>query len=256
MGPDSKDPDGTTGVGWSEIADWYDVLVRSGRSPHALAVATTLALAGDVAGLRVLDVGCGQGAASRVLAAAGAEVTGADLTPELVAAARRHEAAQPLGITYLESDAQGLAELPDAAFDLVTCQLALMDIPDLDATLAAVRRVLRHGGSFVAVISHPCFLAPFASTVDGPDGLPGRLVTRYLDDEFWRSPNPEGVRRAGAYHRTLSTYLNAFVRHGFELEQVMEPAAEGEYAREQPVYVRVPIFLAVRLRRPVTPDGR
>jgi hypothetical protein len=131
-----------------------------------------------------------------------------------------------------------------------------MDIPDLDATLAAVRRVLRPGGSFVAVISHPCFLAPFASTVGGPDGLPGRLVTRYLDDEFWRSPNPEGVRRAGAYHRTLSTYLNAFVRHGFELEQVLEPAADGDYAREQPVYVRVPIFLAVRLRRPVTPGGR
>jgi SAM-dependent methyltransferase len=183
-------------------------------------------------------------------------VTGADLTPELVTAARRHEAAQPLGITYLESDAQELAELPDVAFDLVTCQLALMDIPNLDATLAAVRRVLRPAGSFVAVLSHPCFLAPFASTVDGPDGLPGRLVARYLDEEFWRSTNPEGVRRAGAYHRTLSTYLNAFVRHGFILEQVLEPAAHGEYAREQPVYLRVPIFFAVRLSTgPATPPS-
>ena len=182
-------------VSWSDIADWYDALLTSRRSPHGLAVATTLALAGDVAGLRVLDVGCGQGAATRALAAAGAEVTGADLTPELVAAARRHEAEKPLGIRYLESDAQRLAELPNAAFDLVTCQLALMDIPDLDATLIAVHRVLRPGGSFVAVLSHPCFLAPFASTVDGPDGQPGRLVARYLDEEFWRSPNPEGVRR-------------------------------------------------------------
>ena len=238
-------------VSWSDIADWYDALLTSRRSPHGLAVATTLALAGDVAGLRVLDVGCGQGAATRALAAAGAEVTGADLTPELVAAARRHEAEKPLGIRYLESDAQRLAELPNAAFDLVTCQLALMDIPDLDATLIAVHRVLRPGGSFVAVLSHPCFLAPFASTVDGPDGQPGRLVARYLDEEFWRSPNPEGVRRAGAYHRTLSTYLNAFVRHGFRLEQSLEPAAEGDYAWEQPVHVRIPIFFAVRLRRVV-----
>ena len=235
-------------VSWSDIADWYDALVRSGRSPHELAVATTLALAGDVAGLRVLDVGCGQGAATRALAAAGGEVTGADVTPELLAVARRHEAAQPLGVGYLDSDAQDLAELPDAAFDLVTCQLALMDIPDLDATLAAVRRVLRPAGSFVAVLSHPCFLAPFAETVDGHDGLPGRLVTRYLDEEFWRSPNPEGVRRAGAHHRTLSTYLNAFVRHGFAMERALEPPAVGKHAREQPVYVRVPIFFAVRLR--------
>ena len=233
---------------WSDIAEWYDALVRSGRSPHGLAVATTLRLAGEVAGLRVLDLACGQGAASRALAAAGAEVTGADVTPELVAAARRHEAAQPLGITYLESDAQDLAELPDETFDLVTCQLALMDIPDLDATLAAVRRVLKPAGAFVAVLSHPCFLAPFAVTVDGPEGVPGRLVTRYLEEEFWRSPNPEGVRRAGVYHRTLSTYLNAFVRHGFLLERALEPEASGAYAQEQPVYARVPVFFAVRLR--------
>ena len=248
MAPDSQDSCGVSSAGWSDIADWYDALVSSGRSPHELAVTTTLTLAGDVAGLRVLDVGCGQGLASRALAAAGAQVTGADVTPELVAAARRHEAAQPLGITYLESDAQDLAELPDEAFDLVTCQLALMDIPDLDATLAAVRRVLLPAGRFVAVLSHPCFLAPFALTIDTPEGVPGRLVTRYLDEEFWRSPNPDGVRRAGAHHRTLSTYLNTFVRHGFSVEQVLEPAASGRYAREQPVYVKIPIFFAVRLR--------
>jgi SAM-dependent methyltransferase len=166
----------------------------------------------------------------------------------MVAAARRHEADRPLGITYLGADAQDLAELPDEAFDLVTCQLALMDIRDADATLTAVRRVLRPAGRFVAVLSHPCFLAPFAVTADGPDGLPGRLVTHYLQEEFWRSPNPEGVRRAGAYHRRLSTYLNAFVRHGFLLEQALEPEAGGEFAREQPVYARVPIFFGVRLR--------
>jgi SAM-dependent methyltransferase len=242
--------------GWADIAHFYDALVRSGRSPHGLAVATTLKLAGDVAGLRVLDVACGQGAATRALAAGGAQVTGADVTPELLAAARRHEAEQPLGITYLESDAQRLAELPDEVFDLVTCQLALMDIPGLDPTLSAVHRVLRPGGHFVAVLAHPCFLAPFAATVDTAAGAPGRLVGRYLDEEFWRSPNPEGVRRAGTYHRTLSTYLNAFLRHGFTLEEALEPGAVGEYAREHPVYVNVPIFFAVRLRALVTPGRR
>jgi hypothetical protein len=46
----------------------------------------------------------------------------------------------------------------------------------------------------------------------------------------------------------MSTYLNAFVRHGFFLERALEPEAGGEYARDQPVYARVPIFFAVRLR--------
>ena len=240
---------GMTGTTWSDIAQWYDELVSSGRSPHGTAVATTLELAGGVRGVRVLDVGCGQGMATRALARAGGTVTGTDATPELLTAARGHEDADPLGITYVLADAQRLEPFEDGGCDLVTCQLALMDIPDLDATLAAVRRVLRPGGAFVAVISHPCFLAPFAQTVPAADGRPGRLVATYLREEFWRSPNPDGVRRAGAHHRTLSTYLNALVQHGFALEATLEPAASGPFAQAHPEYTQVPIFLGLRARR-------
>jgi ubiquinone/menaquinone biosynthesis C-methylase UbiE len=236
-------------VGWSEIAEWYDEHVGSGHTPHGLAAETVLALAGDVRDLRVLDVGCGQGSATRALAGAGAITTGADATREMLAAARRHEGDQPLGISYVLADAQTLAPLADESFDLVTCQLALMDIPDLDAVLVAVRRVLRRSGTFVAVISHPCFLAPLAETVRLPDGRQARAVAYYLHEQFWHSPNPKGVRRAGTFHRTLSTYLNALVRHGFTLQEAAEPAASGEYAQREPVYVQVPIFLGLRAAR-------
>src|SRR3954471_11877651 len=67
--------------GWADIADWYDGVVRSGRTPHGLATRTMLGLAGDVTGRRVLDVACGQGIATRALARAGAaSVVGLDLT--------------------------------------------------------------------------------------------------------------------------------------------------------------------------------
>ena len=81
----------------------------------------TVRLAGDVHGLEVLDVGCGQGIASRALARAGARVTGTDATPEMLDAARAHDAAEPLGIRYVLADAQRLDGLADAAFDVVTC---------------------------------------------------------------------------------------------------------------------------------------
>jgi SAM-dependent methyltransferase len=197
----------------------------------------------------VLDVACGQGIATRALAAAGGAVTGTDVTLPLLAAAEAHEAEEPLGIEYVHADAQTLEPFADGAFDVVTCQLALMDIPDLDATARSVQRVLRPGGVFVAVLAHPCFLAPHAATVPGPDGRDGRLVVDYLDEVFWRSTHPGGVRRAGAYHRTLSTYLNALVRYGFVLEATLEPSASGTYAQDHPVYTRVPVFFAFRARR-------
>jgi ubiquinone/menaquinone biosynthesis C-methylase UbiE len=238
---------------WHDIAAWYDEIVRTGRTPHALAVRTTLELAGDVAGRRVLDVACGQGIATRALAGAGAaSVVGLDITAELLDAARSTEVAEPLGITYVRDDAQRMDEIGDESVNVVTCQLALMDIPELDATLNAVARVLVPGGVFAAVISHPCFLAPFAATGSTAEGEPARVVGRYLTEGFWRSPNPDGVRRVGHWSRTLSTYLNAFVTAGFVLERFTEPRATGAYAEDQPVYREVPVLLGIRARRGAT----
>jgi SAM-dependent methyltransferase len=233
--------------GWADIAGWYDGVVRSGRTPHGLATRTLLELAGDVTGRRVLDVACGQGMATRALARAGAaSVVGLDLTEPLVEAARAEEAADPLGITYLLGDAQRLDDLPDGGVDVVTCQLALMDIPDLDATVRAVARVLVPGGVFAAVVAHPCFLAPFASTGLADDATPVRVVPRYLTEGFWRSPNPDGVRRVGQWSRTLSTYVNTLAAAGFVLERMAEPRADGALAQEQPVYTEIAMLLGIR----------
>jgi SAM-dependent methyltransferase len=86
---------------WSEIAGWYDDLLQAGSGPHELAVETTARPSPGIS-----DVVCGQGPASRGLARAGADsVTGVDLSPEMVAAARRHEAAEPPSIDYRVEDA-------------------------------------------------------------------------------------------------------------------------------------------------------
>ncbi len=112
----------------------------------------------------------------------------------MIGLAARHEAREPLGIRYLVEDAQSLASFGAASFDLVTCQLGLMDIPSLPAVLEAVARVLRPLGAFVFVIGHPSFLAPEAQTVRGPAGnLPGWCPTT------WPSGSGDhGIRKAFA----------------------------------------------------------
>jgi ubiquinone/menaquinone biosynthesis C-methylase UbiE len=234
---------------WSDIAGWYDELIRAGSGPHENAVGCLLGLLPpSLGGHVVLDVGCGQGLATRAVAAAGAaRVVGVDSSPEMVALAREH--ATPPSVEYVVDDAQTLASLEAGSFDGATCQLALMDIPDLDATLAALCRVLRPRGWFVFVIGHPCFLVPDARPTEAADGTPALVVRGYFDERFWRSANPQGVRRAGNHHRTLATYLNALVRAGLAVEEVAEPVATGRLGAERPLYREVPMFFAARTRR-------
>jgi SAM-dependent methyltransferase len=163
--------------------------------------------------------------------------------------AERHERNHPLGIAYVRDDAHTLSAFPDGRFDGVTCQLGLMDIPDLDAALRAAHRVLRPAGWFVFVIGHPCFLTPDAVTATDSEGRPARLVNGYFDERFWRSGNPEGVRRAGNHHRMLATYLNALVRAGFVIVSVDEPRPSRLLADRQPEYASVPLLWATRAHR-------
>ena len=234
---------------WSDIASWYDELIRAGSGPHETAVRCLLGLVPpSLAGQAVLDVACGQGLATRALAGAGAaRVVGVDSSPEMVALARGHAA--PPSVDYVVDDAQTLSSLGSGEFDGAACQLALMDIPDLDATLGTLSRVLRPGGWFVFVIGHPCFLVPEATPTTEAGGRPALVVRGYFEERFWRSSNPHGVRRAGNHHRTLTTYLNALVRARLTVEQVAEPMATGRLGTERPLYREVPMFFAARTRK-------
>lgn len=96
------------------------------------------------------------------------------------------------------------------------------------------------------MIGHPCFLAPYAATVN-LDGQPARSVSAYFEKGFWRSSNPNGIRaRGGNYHRTIAPYLNALIRAGFRLDEINEPTASPLLAAEQPIYATVPIVFGLR----------
>src|SRR5262249_51637012 len=111
-------------------------------------------LVGDVRGQRLLDVGCGAGYFSRLMAEAGADVTGVDISPNMIAEARVVG-----GANYEVADAEALPFSP-ASFDIATSCMALQDMPHPDLALRSVHAVLRPGGRFVASIEHPCMTPP------------------------------------------------------------------------------------------------
>jgi SAM-dependent methyltransferase len=100
---------------------------------------------GIASGEDVLDVACGTGNAALRAAAAGARVTGVDLTPELLDAGRRLAADAGVEIDWIEGDAEALP-LPDDSFDVVVSVFGCMFAPRHRVTAGELVRVLRHGG--------------------------------------------------------------------------------------------------------------
>jgi SAM-dependent methyltransferase len=146
------------------------------RSIEAVAE-DVVAAAGVQAGERVLDVATGTGNAALVAARRGAQVTGLDLTPELLELAQGRAANEGLEIQFLEGDAEALP-FEDDSFDRVTSVFGAMFAPDQARTAAELLRVCKPGGT-VAV------------TGWAPDGLNGQMfgtLGRHMP------PPPEGFR--------------------------------------------------------------
>ena len=235
---------------YDDIASWYDASVRAGSLTHDLIMPHLLELIGDVRGLHICDLACGQGAVARKIAQCGAEVVGVDLSTELLKIAEREEQAEPLGVTYLQGNAEKLGQLPDETFDGVICNMSLMDISDLAGALHAVRRVLRASGWFVFSITHPCFESPHATWTSDSNGNTIRQISEYSAEGIWYSDNADGVRgKVGAHHRTLSTYLNALADCRLSLRRVVEPCATGRSAERAPGHAVVPPAMLVRCQK-------
>jgi SAM-dependent methyltransferase len=121
--------------------------------------ATFEALTRDCAGRSVLDLACGTGWYSRLVRRAGAaEVTGVDISAEMVGVAEHTEAAEPLGNRYRTGDARLLG--PVGRFDLVTAVWLLCyarDPADLAAMAATAHANLAPGGAYLGVEMNPRF---------------------------------------------------------------------------------------------------
>jgi SAM-dependent methyltransferase len=118
-------------------------------------------------GTRALDVGCGVGRWSRLLASRGASVTGVDLSPTMIAEAQRRAAASGLAgrCRFVVQDSAALEVA--GSFDLIVCVTMLQHILDIGALRSALQRMARHlapGGRLVILEAAPARLASRCNT--------------------------------------------------------------------------------------------
>ena len=194
-----------------------------------------------------LDVGCGEGRFCRMLRRHGVEVTGIDPTPKLIAAARARDAKS----TYLEVPAEQLP-FEDDSFDLVVSYLTLIDIPDIQAAIHEMARVLKPGKPLL-IANLNSFNTACVDSGWVKDSAGQHLhypVDRYLEERaVWIEYR--GIRVLN-HHRPLSTYMRSLLAAGLRLSHFDEPApTPGAPEPKATLYRRAPWFLVMEWLNPV-----
>ena len=201
---------------------------------------TIFALAGDIAGKRILDTGCGEGYLSRLLARRGAHVTGVEPATRLYELCAERERSEPLGIDYRNCDLIDLA-LPLQQFDLVIANMVLIDIPDYRAAIHVLASMVRHEGHLIVTLLHPCFEE---SGVSWPQK---RIVQ--TGEYFAEYERPQ--RFGTLYHRPLSAYVNLLLDEGLTLRRMIEPCLpDGVTLDGNDRDAHVPSFIALHVQAP------
>jgi len=182
-------------------------------------------LLGDVAGARVLEVGCGAAAAARWLVTQGADVVALDLSAGMLRHAVAAGEATGVRPALLQADAQYLP-LRDSSFDIAfTAFGAVPFVDDSARVMREVFRVLRPGGRWVFAVTHPMrWVFP---DDPGPEGL---VATHsYFDRRPYVELDADGRPTYVEHHRTLGDRVREIVGAGFVLKDLIEPEwPEGE----------------------------
>lgn len=246
-----------TAGSWERMAVWYDEKQGDiGDFWHRTLIDPAfLRLVGHVRGLRVLDLACGNGYLSRRYATEGAKVVGVDASANIIERARARESKEPLGIEFHVGDAAHLAFLPDARFDLVASNMALMDIEDGAGAIREAARVLSRGGRFVASLSHPCFDQGPTSTWLTERSFRTtrtfRKIERYREafaEEIPWELEPGRILTTTGYHRPLTWYSRALRDAGLLIRALDEPEPTREFVEgspQGPFIAGIPLHLVI-----------
>lgn len=255
--------------GWNIISKGYQEKTRiSLKDVHYGPISpgeSEFKLLGDVEEKDILEVGCGGGQNSIVLAKWGARSVGLDISEEQIEYAKNLADEHKLKVSFLVSTMEDLC-IQSESFDIVLSSCAVGYSGNLRKTFQEVFRVLRRSGLFVFCVVHP--IASRGRVVRcGNRRMWG--IGSYFDRRrrTWTWKIEGKVAKFCGYGRTFQDYFDSLVSPGFVVEKILEPKpyplnrmteAEREkipyfeegYLRDYYVWRRIPYTLLFKARKP------
>ena len=219
---------------WDEAAQTWLDFVRKGKDYHRDELNNPAAfdLIGNIKGQTLLDMACGEGYNTKILAKRGAEVVGIDFSEKMIELPKMEEEKERLGISYHVMNAADLKAFPGNHFDLVTCFMSLQDMRDFRKAISEAARVLKTHGRFVFSIPHPCFENMIIR------GKRTSASQRYFEEiEYpllWNMERLAKPFRTVTFHRTLTDYVDALYRNKLLGSKLVEPRPTREGLLKHP----------------------
>ena len=252
---------------WNQNAETWTLLARAGYDVYRdhLNTPAFFQILPDVNGLQGIDIGCGEGYNTRLLAQRGAIMEAIDIAENFIAKAQEEEHQNHLGIKYGVASATQLP-FQDHSFDFATSFMCLMDIPNPENALREAYRVLKPNGFFQFSITHPCFITPHRRNLRNP--ITRKSYAIEIGDYF-KNPNgkvdewifgeaPPDLKytlpkfKTPLFHWTLTQWITAIIHAGFVIEQINEPFADDATIKKVPALQDTQVvayFLHIRCRK-------
>ena len=246
---------------WDALAAFWDEEMEAGRTwQRGLIQPAVERLLGLEPGERVLEIACGNGEFTRRMTELGGRVLATDFSGPMLERAR----ARGGDIEYRLADAtdeEALLALGEpASFDAVVCNMAIMDMAEIEPMVAAAARLLRRRGRFVFSELHPAFNGAATRLVEQSENEQGVVLTYSVKVSSYIHPSTGmGIALKGQpvtqwyFHRPISDLFRVWFRHGFLLDGIEEPVLAQDDVRPgstAAVFVEVPPILAARMRLP------
>ena len=188
-----------------------------------------LRLLGDVAGKRILDLGCGGGQCCIAFARQGAIACGLDLSDDQLEVARSLARQEHVNVNFVRGGMEDLSQFSSADWDIVFSSHAFQYLTDVPACLAECWRVLRPGGVLVFSLDHP-FRDCFFDQED--EELTIYASRNYFDNTPMRWLFGDTNVVMASYHYTIAEWLEMLAQAGFTLRRLVEPPASEEMLNE------------------------